>query len=267
MINGRAFSCLLRFHVDGECAFAYFANVSKRLIVFIAVLFACHQAVGQRGYATTGSEYIFSFNQTRAADSIDVDGPARFSLWFNTGVQYHYDFGKAVGIYTGLSVRNVGMITRMDSLKLKHRAYAVGVPLALKLGNTSSKWTVSPGAEAEFMVHYKVKEFIRGKKVHKHGEWLSDDVNLFNPSVFVQLNFGGNAYVKFKYYLDDFLKPVDPDEGYRLHKVGAGSVPAYTQESKLFYVSFGANLPTKKKRNNTGKPTTPPWRWNRSRQA
>lgn len=236
----------------------YFSTVFRYILAAALITTAWwNQATAQRSYTASTAEYIFSMNQTKAADSVNVDGVLRFSGWFNYGFQFHHDFGKAAGFYTGLQIRNVGMITRMDTLRIKHRAYAVGVPLALKLGNTERKWYVAPGAEAELMLNYKVKEFIRGKKVYKHNEWFSNDVTMFNPSVFLQVNLGGATNLKFKYYLFDFLTPVDANESYRAHVKGSEPIPGYTRESKLLYVSFGTTIPTKKKtkaNNGTGDP-------------
>ena len=170
-------------------------------------------------------------------------------------------------------MRNVGLINKIDTLKLKHRSYALAVPLAIKIGNTQTKWYVAPGAEAELMFNYKVKEFIRGKKVHKHSEWLSDEVNLFNPSVFLQINLGGATNVKFKYYLYDFLMPnvianTDSVYTFRGGNLPRSTIPQYTRHSKLFYVSFGTTMATKKRFKKRDAPRVSPFRnRNRSRDV
>lgn len=204
----------------------------------------------------TSHDLIFSQAQVKAADSIDVKSPLRFSGGFNLGEQFHVDLSRSFGMYTGLQLRNVGFISKIDTLRLKHRAYALGVPVALKFGKIDSKIFLATGAEAEFMLNYKVKEFIRGKKVFKDSEWFSDKVEMFNPSVFLQINLGGWGNVKVKYYLKDFLKPVDPNEGYRLK--GGAVVPAYTQESKLFYISWGSTFLRKKKNRKQQDDAKPP---------
>lgn len=240
----------------------YFSIVLTRILTTLLVATTWWNAAhAQRSYTATTYEYIFSMNQTTAADSIEVDPVLRFSGWMNYGFQFHHDFGKAVGFYTGLQLRNVGMITRLDTLRLKHRAYTLGIPLALKIGNTEKKWYIAPGAEAELMFNYKVKEFIRGKKVFKHNEWFSDDVNLFNPSVFLQVNLGGAANLKFKYYLMDFLKPVGENESYRAHVKGSQPIPGYTRESKLFYISFGTTIAANRKNKGGKKTGEPQLRW------
>jgi len=82
-------------------------------------------------------------------------------------------------------------------------------------------------------------------------------VNVINPSVFLQVSLGGWGNVKFKYYLDDFLKPIAPDAAYKIHAKNTGSVAGYTQASRLFYVSYGATF-NNKKRFKKNKDDAPP---------
>ena len=229
-----------------------------RLLLVASLFSLVGNAQAQRNYATTSAEYIFSLSQTAAADSVDVEDVLRFSGFANTGYQRHFDFGSTVGLFTGVNVRNVGMITKVDTLRLKHRAYALAVPLAVKIGNLEKRFYVAPGAEAELMFNYKVKEFVRGKKISKRNEWFSDEVTMFNPSVFMHVNMGKAGYLKFKYYLFDFLAPADENSGYRVRDVGSHPIPAYTQESKLFYVSWGTMIGGNKKlesKEGTAEPT------------
>jgi len=107
-----------------------------RLLLVASLFSLVGNAQAQRNYATTSAEYIFSLSQTAAADSVDVEDVLRFSGFANTGYQRHFDFGSTVGLFTGVNVRNVGMITKVDTLRLKHRAYALAVPLEREASET-----------------------------------------------------------------------------------------------------------------------------------
>jgi hypothetical protein len=135
-----------------------------------------------------------------------VDPVLRFSMWFNTGVVVEQKITNHVALVSGLNLRNVGLINKIDSIKLKQRVYSTGVPLAIRFGDLNKKVNVTLGAEAEFFLNYKVKEFVFDEKIYKSNEWLSDNVELFNPSVFAQFQFGNSLYIRFKYYLNNFLK-------------------------------------------------------------
>jgi len=170
----------------------------------------------------------------------------RFSAFFHFGEQFHFNFSNSLGFYTGIGLRNLGMINRInDSLKVKQRVYSLGVPLAFKLGNMGRRSYIALGAEAEFFFHYKQKVFKgtsgRGEKIDKMDEWLSNRTNLFNPSVFLELHFSKGTYMRLRYYLNDFLIP--GNQSVRLN----GADHSFTNErSTLFALSVGKILKKKK---------------------
>ena len=50
------------------------------------------------------------------------------------------NLGKSFGIYTGIGVRNIGMINRLnDTIKIKQRVYALGIPVGIKLGDMQKR--------------------------------------------------------------------------------------------------------------------------------
>ena len=209
------------------------------------------------------SEYIISLARTTTNMGPSVDPVLRFSMWFNTGVVVEQKITNHVALVSGLNLRNVGLINKIDSIKLKQRVYSTGVPLAIRFGDLNKKVNVTLGAEAEFFLNYKVKEFVFDEKIYKSNEWLSDNVELFNPSVFAQFQFGNSLYIRFKYYLNNFLKECANQTGtvntcgYTLHNSAKTTISGYPLNTQLFYMSFGTERfdKNKKKKPNNTSPT------------
>ena len=136
----------------------------KRLLFccLFAVLFSsAKEAAAQASktrknhYNKDAYEYIFSWGSIGEAGAKD---PVRFSGFFNGQEQFHWDFSKAFGIFSGIGIRNIGYIHKFgDSVTVKQRQYALGVPLALKLGGMKKNFFVSAGAELELFFNYKQK--------------------------------------------------------------------------------------------------------------
>lgn len=210
----------------------------------------------KKWYMMNSGELIFSAGELKISDrnvytlsSVSTfsspQNVVRFSGFFHTSQEFHYNFSNALGFYIGIAVRNVGFINHFkiegEQMKLKQRSYALGIPLALKVGNMQNYY-FNLGVEPELMFAYKRKVFYDGEK-SKKSEWFSDDVNLFNPSVFAQLNFKGGFYLRAKYYLNDFLA----------NDYEAFSIPGKTMsveykvdKSTLFYISLGTTIKNRK---------------------
>jgi hypothetical protein len=155
------------------------------------------------------SEIIFSGGElTTSSLPVQPRNIVRFTLFFHFQSQWHYDFNKHFGLYTGLGLRNIGFTHEWDfvteDLKMKHRSYSLGVPLALKFGNLEKGIYGTVGVEGEMMFAYKRKAFYNGEKLKKR-EWFSDHVNLWNPSAFAEVRFKQGFYIRGKVYLREFL--------------------------------------------------------------
>jgi hypothetical protein len=221
-------------------------NIIASLICF-AGFSAFSQTVQTNNYLLNASELIFSQGKVKD-DDMKIDPVVRFSGFFHFQTQAHHDFSRYAGIYTGIGMRNVGFINKLnDSVRVKQRSYSLGIPLAFKLGDMNQKVWIAAGAEAELMFAYKQKVFFGGQKF-KNYEWFSDKVNLFNPSVFAEVKFKKGGYIRVKYYLNDFLKKENQD--IRLFGVPYEFTP---EESKLFYLSFGTAIQPKKAKRKSGR--------------
>ncbi len=187
-------------------------------------------------YTASTSELIFSWG-TVEAKPLNPNNIVRFTCFLHLGEQLHVDFNEHAGFYTGLSLRNVGLINDLnDTVKIKQRVYTLGIPLALKLGNMQGT-NIAAGVEGEFSIAYKQKVFVNDEK-SKTNEWFSDRTNIFLPSAFAELRTKNGAYIKFKYYLTDFLT-----EGNQ--KTNVPNLNYNPTKSQMMYVSFGWALKTR----------------------
>jgi hypothetical protein len=209
---------------------------------FLSFQIVAQEPVKQKPYWLSASEFIFSGGSVSATGGpfnteMDINPIVRFTCFFHLQEQFHYNFNESIGLYTGAGIRNVGMINDLnDSIKVKQRVYSLGVPIALKLGALPDKFNIALGAELELFFHYKQKVFYDDEKFKKT-EWFSDKVNIVNPSVFIDIHSGRGAYVRFKYYLLDFL--VENKQDIKLYGVPYTYQP---ESSKMFYVSIGTTI-------------------------
>ncbi len=221
----------------------------KRILVTALTTLFCAGVFGQsvaidttapaekkKAYWLSTSELILSGANVENK-GVKLDNIVRFSAFFHAGQQVHFDFSENAGFYTGISLRNIGMINDLnDSVRIKQRVYTLGVPAAFKLGNMKG-FHIALGAEAEFAIAFKQKVFVNDEK-SKTTEWFSDRTNIFLPSTFAEIRTKQGGYIKFKYYLSDFLV-----EGKQ--KVNGTTETFVPNKSQLFYVSFGYALNSK----------------------
>jgi len=195
------------------------------------------QGDAQNIYTTSGGEIIFQ--SAMVETTIDnLNTKLRFSMAFHLGEFIHADFGKHVGIFSGIGLRNVGFITDQEDIKIKYRSYNMGIPLALKVGTFDRNFYFFGGAEYEWMIHFKQKTFIDDGK-YKYSGWFSRRTPAFIPSAFAGFQFPGGVQIKFKYYLDSFLN----------HKFDGGEDNNYTlfKKTQVWYISLSYLIKNKKK--------------------
>jgi hypothetical protein len=199
-------------------------------------------------YSITGGEFIFSFSRVTASGLL-VDNKLRVSLFPHLQQQFHYNFNNNFGILLGASMANIGLRgvytteNLNTSFELRQRALALGIPLALKIGKMEEGNYAALGFSAEFMTHYKSKFYLGGEKI-KYTEWFSEKVNLFNPSIFLDLRNEKGGYIRFRYYLYDFLTETST---YYANPLSSTFFTFTPQRSTVFYISFGSTFMKKKK--------------------
>lgn len=223
----------------------------KSVILLFSLLFSVAPLVkgqsdgspsGPDIYTASAGETIFSWGDVDAGTD-PVKNVVRFSPFFNIGQQVHFDFSNSVGFYTGLDLRNVGLITHTTNqgveVKIKERSYGLGLPIVLKVGNFKKGMNLGVGGEAELMFAWKRKIFVGDDTKTKEHEWFSDNVNVFNPSLLAEVKFSGGGYIRFKYYLDDFLQYQEGGLTLPALPIPGNTLPDYAQSSTLMYISAG----------------------------
>ncbi|HTN47164.1 MAG TPA: hypothetical protein VL098_12510 [Flavipsychrobacter sp.] len=132
--------------------------------------------------------------------------PVRFTAVVNIGLNFHYDLNKRFGLFTGISLKNLGLIEKSGNTTTKHRVYTVGVPLGLKIGNLRDRNFVFGGGGIDVPFNYRVKIFNeRHKKTYKDSEWFSDRTASVMPYAFLGLSVDPGLIVKAQYYPANFF--------------------------------------------------------------
>jgi hypothetical protein len=230
-------------------------------------------ATAQKVYPVTSGEIIFSQSNSSFTQSFLVQYPGaslqddnvRFTCFLHIGQYFHMDFNNSFGIYSGLAIRNVGMITNetlpqtvsttgedvpYSQYNVIRRQYMLGVPLAIKLGSFKNHYYIFGGGEYEMAFHFKEKywtgSYDRSGPKTKSTEWFASQTPTFLPSVFVGIQFPGGVNLKFKYYLNDFLnnsyKSGNNDQDGALYNLS--DLRRY-QSTQLLYVSLCFQFNTK----------------------
>ena len=220
------------------------------------------QIMAQNIYPVTSGEIIFSQSQSSFTQEFMDQYPGanlsannvRFTVFFHLGQYIHYDFNDKFGLYSGLGIRNVGMITdetlpqtvgTTDSYadhKIIRRQYMLGVPLAFKVGSFKKHFYIFGGGEYELAFVMKEKywtgSFERDGAKTKNVKWFSNQTPTFLPSLFAGVQLPRGVNVRFKYYMTDFL-----NKDYKIssnNNVGSSfnvSDLSRYQESQIYYVS------------------------------
>lgn len=194
-------------------------------------------------YTTSGGDGpLFSFADIRN-NGEHVRNIPRFTFFFNLGTNFNYDFNRHFGVFTGLNLRNIGMISKPnDSLKLKQRLYTLGVPLGFKIGDvTGGSFFFFAGAECDIALNYKEKQFIHGKKERKFNEWFSDRTPLLVPSLFAGFRFKPGFGLKVQYYFQNFF-----NEDYKEFDKGTNTTvyPYRNLDAKVVAFTFSYHFNT-----------------------
>jgi opacity protein-like surface antigen len=204
----------------------YFCTILSLSLISISM-------TAQHVYPVTSGELIFSQSKAAFTQAFLTQYPGaslagnnvRFTAFFHLGQYIHCDFNNNIGFFSGLGVRNVGMITdenlpqtvsatdganvNYSRYNIVRRQYMLGVPLAIKLGSFKDHTYFFAGAEYEMAFHFKEKywtdSFDRSGPKTKSTEWFSSQTPTFLPSLFAGVQFPGGVNLKFKYYLTDFL--------------------------------------------------------------
>lgn len=226
-------------------------NSKKYILSLIIIILFIVPVTAQNIYPVTSGEIIFgqntssftpAFGQQYPGAALDASN-VRFTIFFHLGQYIHYDLSNKFGLYSGLAVRNVGMITdetlpqtvtltnqtvAYSNYNIVRRQYMLGIPLAFKVGSFKDNFYLFAGGEYELAFVYKEKywtgTFDRSGAKTKEVTWFGNQTPTFMPSLFGGIQFPGGINVKFTYYMTDFL-----DNSYKLAQ--------NNQEGSIFDIS------------------------------
>lgn len=209
----------------------------KRILLSIMVLagFVANTSAQDhrthKGYITAGGNGgILSFADIKEAGD-RLNSIPRFTLFFNAGTNYNYDFSNRAGFFSGVNIKNIGLITKEENIKLKRRVYTIGVPLGIKLGDMDGGTMFYGGGELDFAINYKEKRFVNGDKVSKFNEWFSNRTPTIMPSVFAGVQFSRHFSFKAQYYLNNFFNTSHKDDnGAEIYK---------DTDAKILFITIG----------------------------
>jgi len=197
-------------------------------IIFTSLLIIPTKA--QKIYSEIGGEFIFSFSDPQFSSAFKLQytnaevtkSDMRFTCFFHLDEYWHMDFTNNLGLYTGIGIRNVGLISdeklpdfvgsnQTIDYKIIRRLYTLGVPIAFKLGSFKDNFYFYMGGEYECAIQYKEKYWTdtqsrSGSKTKKY-QWFGNQTPHFLPSVFAGIQMPHGLNLRFRYYLIDFLNP------------------------------------------------------------
>lgn len=213
-----------------------------RTLAVLLFVFTSLITLGQdkkKVYTTSSGEMIFSFASI-AANGNEEGSVLRFSPVINIQNWVNFDKADNFGFFTGLSVRNVGVIyddPSQPNTRIKARTYNVGVPVGVKLGNLDGLFFFA-GYELELPLNYKEKIFVNEEKQEKRNIWFSNRVPTINHSLMAGVQMPYGATLKFKYYLTNFY-----NKNYTEND-GQGNIikPYENLDVNVFYVSLSFGL-------------------------
>ncbi|MBN2486048.1 MAG: hypothetical protein JXB34_08740 [Bacteroidales bacterium] len=226
--------------------------------ITLSILFLATAKAQVSRYFSPSDEIIFSWGNLALTNSYKLENPkaeitghpVRFTCFLHAGRNYNIDLNKHLGFFSGLGLRNVGVITNeilpvvegsteYFDVKIVRRTYSLGVPLAIKAGMLEKESFFYAGGEIEWAFAYKEKFWEshnrKGTK-HKYSEFTGNQVKPFLPSVMVGFQFKNGANLKFKYYLTDFLNHNYKGRSFGTKKV-VSDLTRY-KESRMLYIAL-----------------------------
>lgn len=162
--------------------------------------------------------------------------PLRFTGIVNIGVNFHYDMNKRFGLFTGLGLKNLGLIEKSKGNPTVFRIYSIGAPIGIKVGDLRNRNFVFGGGGIDFPFHFKVKGRGTGGI---YSEWFSDMTPHIMPYVFLGISFDPGIIIKGQYYPTNFF-----NVNYEDYKNGTGPLikPLAGYKANIFALSLSIDI-------------------------
>lgn len=224
-------------------------NMKKIVLLALLTVFLSENSNAQKSYkdknywVSQGVEgSLIQFAQAEIWNRSATTIP-RYTYFFNMGSDYNYKLGHNASIFTGLNLKNIGLILKSnDSLRSKHRVYTVGAPIGFKIHSADRSIKFKAGVDLSMAINYKWKTIASKNKTKDH-EFFSDRTALFHPSAFVGISIKGLS-ITANSYLRNFFNPYHP---------------ANTNfEARLFTLGIGFDIDSKKLNPKKRRPVATP---------
>ena len=162
----------------------------------------------------------------------------RFTMFPHLGTTAHYNFTKNFGLISGLGIKNLGFIEKIndpDSTVIR-RNYTIGIPLGIKIGNMFRTYAMLGGG-VDIPFWYKEKGFVKRGDKTKINEWFSQRTATVLPYVFVGARFNPGVIVKATYYPANFM-----NTDYKQTVNGVTVKPYADYNVNIFLLSVGVDM-------------------------
>ncbi|MBC7451981.1 MAG: outer membrane beta-barrel protein [Cytophagales bacterium] len=209
--------------------------MKKSVLVFTLLLlatlsYAQDDTKKKKLYGVFETKTLFQIGMLKDSAGGSMQSILRFAPFANYTLQLHYDVSNKFGIYTGVGSKNLGFITRYNSIgeTVKSRAYCLSIPVGLKYGNMKEETYVYIAGEFLAQFDYKEKVFDGSTKTKRKN--MNSDINSINWSTIVGLNYKGFT-IGAEYTLGNFFS-----DSYKFQP--SNNSPAYPTPSKSNILSF-----------------------------
>lgn len=217
-------------------------------IIFLFVSFLCLQfaAFSQTPvYGVFESKTLFQIGMMDDSAGNNVKSIVRFTPFANYSIQGHKDFGKSVGAYIGIGVKNQGFITKYSNdTTVKSRAYCLSIPVGLKFGNMEEDMYMYIAAEMLAQFDYKEKLFT-GSTKDKRKNYYTNDINPIVWSGTIGANLKGFTlgaeYTFTNFFADNYHFQTQPNGSGKSNSAGMIASPS-ASNILTFFVGFRTKL-------------------------
>ncbi len=189
----------------------------KKSILFLSLLFLCFACANaqpvngptkkSKNYTSVGVEgSLIQFARINTTEKI----VPRYTYFFNVGVDYNRRLDNTVSIFTGIHLKNLGLIREQQTpnngtlvTKIKERVYTLGAPVGVRVYSRDRKTEFKLGMDCGLALNYKRKLYNGKFKTDKFNEWFSPEASVLHYSVFAGINVRGLSLTA-NYYLNNF---------------------------------------------------------------
>lgn len=217
----------------------------KRTILFLLFVVAASRVVGQSNSESAPQKRAISTTSlfeahnlqfaTMSNNGVSLNVNPRYSYYFNLGVDFNVNITSRLKPFTGIYVKNIGVIVKEAETVTKHRGYYLGAPLGVKVYSKNHKNYLKLGTDFNYALNYKQKTFVDGDKKDKFNEWGSDRIVKWYPSIFAGFQYEGLSMC-LNYYYNNFFNTEYTNNGVR---------PYSGADVQMVTVSFGYHIDNK----------------------